>query len=224
MLASEAGSTPPRTQRAAGTPGWMKRWLIVAAGLLWFAAVGAGLSMLWNYENAPGVVAQSAPTSWPAASGIHRVPGRPALVMVLHPQCPCSRASVGELALVMARVQDVTTAHVLFYKPAGVPANWHQTDLWSAAAAIPGVQVSVDADGVEAARFGIATSGHTLLYDSQGALQFSGGITSSRGHSGDNAGRAAIVSLLQQRVPDRRSTSVFGCSLLDRSESSTSPM
>jgi hypothetical protein len=194
----------------------LKHVVLMVAGVTWLAGVGAGLSILWRYEHTPGVVVASAPASWPARTVIRRVPGRATLVMLVHPQCPCSRASVGELALVMARVQGVTDAHILFYRPAGVSSSWHETDLWSAAAAIPGVDVAVDEDGAEARRFGVATSGHTLLYDDRGQLQFSGGITGSRGHSGDNAGRTAIVSLLLGHDAERRSTSVFGCSLLDR--------
>jgi hypothetical protein len=196
--------------------GRVKTFVLVLAGLAWLAGIGIGLSVLWQYEHAPGAVVEPAPSSWPSLAGIDRVPGRATLVMLVHPQCPCSRASVGELALVMARGQGLVDAHVLFYRPAGVSDDWHKTDLWSAAAAIPGVDVAVDEGGAAASRFGVATSGHTLLYDDQGRLQFSGGITGSRGHSGDNAGRTAIVSLLLHHAAEQHSTSVFGCSLLDR--------
>jgi len=66
---------------------------------------------------------------------------------------------------------------------------------------------------VEARRFGVETSGQTLLYDAGGRLIFSGGITGSRGHAGDNAGEAALVALLTSGQADRRATSVFGCPL-----------
>ena len=71
----------------------------------------------------------------------------------------------------------------------------------------------IDGDGQEARLFHAVTSGQTVLYDSQGRLLFSGGITASRGHSGDNAGRSAIVSLVNAEVPDRTETLVFGCPL-----------
>src|SRR5712691_5642885 len=59
------------------------------------------------------------------------------------------------------------------------------------------------------------TSGQTVLYDSQGRLLFSGGITGSRGHSGDNAGRSSIVSLVNAGVADQKETIVFGCPLFN---------
>ena len=73
----------------------------------------------------------------------------------------------------------------------------------------------LDDDGREARLFHAATSGQAVLYDPQGRLLFSGGITASRGHSGDNAGRSSIVSLVHAGVPDRTETSVFGCPLFD---------
>jgi hypothetical protein len=73
-----------------------------------------------------------------------------------------------------------------------------------------------DPDGAETRRFGAATSGETLLYSPAGKLLFRGGITASRGHSGDNYGRDAIVALVNK--PSRRfsNTPVFGCSLLSK--------
>ena len=73
----------------------------------------------------------------------------------------------------------------------------------------------IDDEGTEANRFHAATSGQTLLYDAAGSLLFSGGITGSRGHSGDNAGQTAIVSLVNSGAPRLTETSVFGCPLFD---------
>jgi hypothetical protein len=112
----------------------------------------------------------------------------------------------------MAQAQGRITAYVLFVKPSGSADDWEKTDLWQSAANIPGVSVVVD-DGAEALRFHAVTSGQTALYDVEGRLLFSGGITGSRGHSGDNAGRSAIVSLLNTGEAERTETSVFGCPL-----------
>jgi hypothetical protein len=113
----------------------------------------------------------------------------------------------------MAQAQGRVTAYVLFLKPAGSSDDWERTDLWQSAASIPGVSVVVDDGGAEARRFHAVTSGQTALYDVEGHLMFSGGITASRGHSGDNAGRSAIVSLLYAGGVERTETSVFGCPL-----------
>ena len=55
-----------------------------------------------------------------------------------------------------------------------------------------------------------------MFYDARGALLFSGGITGARGHAGDNAGRRAIVALLNRSPARSRATNVFGCSLFAR--------
>jgi hypothetical protein len=102
-------------------------------------------------------------------------------------------------------------------KPAGFGPGWEQTDLWRAAAALPGVTVLRDDEGIEARRFGVETSGQTLLYDRRGTLVFSGGITGSRGHAGDNAGEAALIDRLVRSTADHGSSNVFGCPLLSHS-------
>src|SRR5215472_11422328 len=106
-------------------------------------------------------------------------------------------------------------AHVLFVDPPGVSEGWDQTDLWSTAVAIPGVDVMRDRGGIEARRFGATTSGQVLLYDGAGRLMFRGGITSARGHEGDNVGRARIAALLAHSDATPRQSPVFGCPLVD---------
>ena len=188
--------------------------VLVATTILWLCAVSAGLWILWGYENAPGARAEP-PQHWPAGSQIHRAPHQATLVMLAHPHCPCSRASLGELASIMAHTQGRLSAYVLFLKPVGFAADWEQTDLWQSSARIPGVTALSDDGGAEARRFHAATSGQALLYDAEGHLLFSGGITGSRGHSGDNAGRTAIVSLVNRGAAERAETFVFGCPLFE---------
>jgi hypothetical protein len=133
--------------------------------------------------------------------------------MLAHPRCPCTRASIAELRVLMSRVGERARAHVLFIRPLTADAAWEKTGLFEAAASIPGVTVHTDAGGAEMARFKAATSGQTIVYDENGQLIFRGGITGSRGHEGDNAGRARIVALLTQGQADRHDSAVFGCAL-----------
>ena len=120
---------------------------------------------------------------------------------------------MSELALLMAACKGHLQAYVLFYAPKGAADSWTKTDLWANAARIPGVVVQADADGEEARRFHATTSGQTILYDEKGQLRFSGGITAGRGHSGDNAGRTAIVALVLTGKSEQQQTHVYGCSL-----------
>ena len=190
----------------------MRRLGVAAIGLVWLAAAGAGLVKLWAYATTPGAPA-TASVQWPDTTALRRATDRPTLVVFLHPQCPCSRATVGELARLAALVRDRVLVHVLMYRPADAAPRWERTDLWDAAAVIPGVVVSADQDANEAAVFGAFVSGQALLYDRAGGLVFSGGITFARGHAGDNAGRSAIQSLVLHGVASSRRAPVFGCFL-----------
>ncbi len=192
-------------------------WLVLPTVMVvWLGMVGVGLSWMWEYEATPGEFTTSL-MHWPSDSRMIRNAHRPTLIVFAHPRCPCTRATISELALIMAHCPGHVDVHVLFFKPSGFPTEWEKSDLWFSAEAIPGVKVICDEDGSEAKRFRAATSGYSLLYNSKGRLLFDGGITGSRGHSGDNTGRSTIESLLLNGVADQKpQTFVFGCPLLGR--------
>jgi len=207
----------PRLRSFSLQPRRTKTLFVTALlGLAWTVAVAFGLRTLLAYESTPGAVG-AVPRQWPSTSQIERVTDRPTLVMLVHPRCPCTRASVAELAELMARMQGNVDAYVLFLKPRQSSIEWEDTDLQRSVAAIPSVTLLSDVDGVEARGFGAETSGHTLLFDLDGRLLFSGGITEFRGHVGDNTGVRAIESLINGRAPARTATSVFGCALAKHS-------
>lgn len=203
------------------SPGRTRR-IVVVSTLLWLLAVSIGLGFLWSYQNKPGVGAEP-PAQWPADSRIQRAQDHDTLVMLVHPHCPCTRASIGELALLMAHTEGRLTAYVLFLKPAGFSEDWEKTDLWQSAAGIPGVTTITDEEGAEAHRFHALTSGQTVLYDAEGRLLFRGGITASRGHAGDNSGRSAIVSLVNAGAAEQAETPVFGCPIFDENSDCREP-
>lgn len=179
---------------------------------LWFLLVAGAMTFLAAYSNTPGA-AGAAPKRWPFASQITRDPNRPTLLLLAHPHCPCTNATLGELELLMAQTRGKVSAYVVFIRPQGLTDDWVKGDLWRKASAIPGVTVEIDNGNVEARRFHVETSGEALLYGSDGRLLFEGGITFSRGHSGDNPGRTAITELLNRGSADESKTPVFGCSL-----------
>jgi hypothetical protein len=202
------------TAGSISRPSKTARIILRFSAIVWLAVGCVGLWLIWGYSNTPGLPAAS-PRQWPIGSQIQPSQDHATLVMLAHPHCPCTRASIGELASIMAHSQGRLSAYVLFLKPAGFSDDWQETDLWQSAANIPGVKVILDNDGREARLFNAATSGQTVLYDPRGHLLFSGGITASRGHFGDNAGQASIVSFVNAEVPGQTETSVFGCPLFD---------
>jgi hypothetical protein len=188
--------------------------LICSVGVsLWGACVLLGMFAMLRYEMAPTAFGGDAPGQWPKNARLVSEHDHAKLVMSLHPRCPCSRASLRELAVLMARAGDRVTARIYFVEPRSAPANWLDSDLWRDAQLIPGVSVAVDRGGEVSKSFGATTSGQVELYGAGGALLFSGGITDSRGHEGDNAGLDAILALLRGRAPSTRVSAVYGCPL-----------
>ncbi len=190
--------------------------LIRAVAAVWTLAVAAGLVCLVAYEGRPGSEGRTY-SEWPPESRIVRAQGQPQLLFFMHPRCPCTRASLSELTKLMSDCRGLANAHVLVYLPREGSADWRQTDLWRIASESPGVTVMADFGGVEQKRFGIETSGHALLYNAEGKLAFSGGITASRGHAGDNTGRSVLAAMLRGHTDAVSGTLVFGCPFSRRS-------
>jgi hypothetical protein len=181
----------------------------------WCLCVAAGLWALLAYELTPATTA-AAPGRWPTASRLVRDDARPSLVVFVHPHCPCSRASLAELNALVSDCKGRLALQIVFIKPAGCEEGWEQTDLLATAQRIPGAVVSVDLAGTEAARFGATTSGESLLYAPNGRLLFHGGLTRSRGHQGDNPGRAAVTALIRTGNATQQRSAVYGCGLSSR--------
>jgi hypothetical protein len=175
-------------------------------------AVAAGFGYMWSYQSQPGVSA-SATATWPEDCAIARRGNLPTLLVFAHPQCPCTRATIGELDRVAARCVGRLQIVVAFLALPELGDPWTHGNLWNSAAAIPGVEVLADREGAIARRFHAETSGQTLLFDAAGRLVFEGGITGSRGHAGDNAGEDAVVAFIHGATPACAATPVFGCRL-----------
>ena len=203
---------PPRVMQRPAFDIWTTRPVGWIAVILWAAAVGSGFVLLTSYQNAPGTPAQP-PADWPAESRIEPADQGATLLVFVHPHCPCTDATMEELARLMRHVRDTVRAHAVFLRPEPVEPGWVTTSLWRRAESVTGVRPRRDPGGRETDRFGVKTSGQVLLYGPEGALQFQGGITAGRGHEGDNAGRAALRALLTGARPADTETFVFGCSM-----------
>lgn len=189
-----------------------RKMILAAVATFSLLGVAWGFTTLWRYESTPGAQARVA-DRWPTSSRLDRKRERFTLVLAVHPRCPCTRATIEGLAHVMERVQGRVSAYVLVFKPADAAAGWEVTDVWRSAAAIPGAVVVSDTDGDEAALFHAETSGLANVYDGDGRLVFTGGLTAARGRSGISVGQEQLIA----RVMTGRATTtvarVFGCAL-----------
>jgi hypothetical protein len=168
-----------------------------------------------RYELTPAATV-AAPRAWPSESKLRLDPARPTMVVFVHPQCPCSRASLNELLRLADEYRGRFLLQIVFVEPHGWNDQWTRSRLWKLAEQIPDATVCTDESATEADRFDATTSGEALVYGSDGSLLFHGGLTASRGHEGGSPGRAAIASILEDRGAQQATSPVFGCALTNR--------
>lgn len=199
----------------AVNPSFSKTSMIPLLACGWLTLTGFGGWQLSAYSFTPGPQGV-APVLWPAAAVNAREPGAFTVVVALHPECPCSQATLEELDSIVAQSGGRLHPLVLLVELPGLPPA-EDSALWQRARRIADVRLVKDRDGAEARRFGARTSGETRLYGPDGRLLFHGGITAARGHVGDNPGQAAIAGLLLHpgTTEPPRSSPVFGCALWD---------
>jgi hypothetical protein len=188
---------------------------MIAAILFWAVGSVGGYAYIFRYSSSPAVLDEPAKL-WPTKTGLERHAGSFDLVIAIHPQCPCTRASVAELNKLMQRWGGKVHAQALVYKPFQFSDLWADSDVTQRLAEVPNTTVHRDLDGSQAAGFGLSVSGQVLLYDPQGKLCFDGGLTAFRGHEGDSVGQEELLALVAGRAHGTQVSKVFGCSLKDK--------
>ncbi|RZA08040.1 MAG: RedB protein [Proteobacteria bacterium] len=193
-----------------------KRQLLLSGLVgLWALALIFGLQALQAYGTSEGQRGGFS-LRFPQDSQIKLAgTGKPSLLLFLHPECPCSRATLEELDRVLAATPNKPEVYAVFVVPKGWSTPRAKTALWLRASRMNGVTPVLDREGQEAKRFGAATSGQVYAYSPSGSLTFSGGITPLRGHNGDNPGRMLLEKYLREggEPTSVANWKVFGCAL-----------
>lgn len=188
-----------------------RKYLIILGVVFWTILLVVGFLRMTDYSYSPGVPAiVSAKLPKNIFTTLDK--NLPKLLVFLHPKCPCSKATLGELTNLIESNPNLAEVIVIFLKPDNESDEWVKTSLWEKASRISSIKL-VMMDDEEISQFGVITSGQTLLYNPRGNLIFSGGITVGRGHEGESIGRQAIQNYLQTGNTDLHQTSVFGCLL-----------
>lgn len=195
------------------------RLSIAIVCLLWAIFIGIGLYLLMYHEITPGAQPKVPPIKFPKDSKLKLSSDKDTLVMFVHPQCPCTEASLKQLSPLSLK-QDLNI-QLVHYKPSKLPDGWReewQLEDWTKQKT---VQVIEDSDGLEAKRFDARTSGQTFLFAPNGTLLFHGGITAARGVTGENEGFNNLSKALardktaEAQNPNLKKSLVFGCNLLN---------
>src|ERR1043165_306599 len=98
-----------------------RAWLLIL--LVWLGLIAAGYAWLLRYGFAPGKIA-GAPEIIPPSLAPSNYVGHAQIFLALHPRCPCSRATVKELAKLLSRIHGPINTTVLVYKPASEGESW----------------------------------------------------------------------------------------------------
>jgi hypothetical protein len=186
------------------------KWTLFVA--VWLALLSYGLRQRFLHATT-AALSEDAPKVFPVGSRLPRATDRSTLFMFVHPGCPCTRASLHELSGLLADPSARVSPVLVVATAWSGDEPWESTPVGASARRIPGLAVFADQDGTEASRFGAEASSHVVLYDALGRLQFSGGITGSRGHIGDNVGIRTVKQLIQQSAPAGQRHAVYGCPL-----------
>lgn len=180
----------------------------------WSLAVFAGYAAFVAHHLA-SVETPLPPAVYPA-NAPRPVAGRATLLMFIHAKCPCTPASLEQLALLARELGDTLSPHVLAVVPGEAGAEWLAEGNWELAAAIDGITLHRDTNGRLARQFQAVASGATVMYDRSGVLAFAGGLTSQRGHAGPSAGTDAVRRIARGEAHGAVLLPVFGCALFER--------
>lgn len=177
-----------------------------------------GALVVAEYSNRPGPVGDALSnldiTASIAGVKIFQATDEQTLILFYHPHCPCTRATVRSLRRLSCTFAAPVRILAVAYCPIGESETWIESSYTKTLSTLPNTSVLVDVGGKECKRFGARTSGHFLLYDSQGQLKFNGGITAHRGHEGDCAASIELVNKINSHSGEASHWPVFGCPIV----------
>ena len=198
-----------RKNKSAGACAQHERAPAIMA-ILWLGAAVIGLGVLGVFAQTAGGV--DAPPTEEAAALPARTNTAPfRLVVAVHPKCPCTSATIGQIERILADAPGRLTCTVLAYQPAGAAADWLDTKSIRTSRERLGAEVIADADGAMAQRLGMSVSGSVVLYSPEGTAEFFGGLTSARGHEGDSSGKDAVTAIVLGKPALYTMAPVYGC-------------
>ena len=183
----------------------------------WIVSIMVSLGILTWYKFTPGEQVEIA-GQWPKEASHLQTPGSANLVMFVHPECPCSLASMDELARLLPIIADHIAIKVVFRELTGqYGRQLSEHALWKKAKTLPHVQLLIDPGQKLENSFQAKTSGQTYLFDKEGRKIFQGGLTPLRGHTGETQASSFIKQWSRQQTISRSiSSSVFGCPMQER--------
>jgi hypothetical protein len=175
---------------------------VIASG--WLVAILGGFLIWERYDATPGTVGDIAASDGRESAGWR-------LTVFAHPHCPCTRATLQQLAEIV-HSSPLLSVRVVIVCPVSGPKGGEQGEVGLEARRIARAEVVCDPTGAVAKRAGAETSGHALLFDPAGQVVFRGGLTPVRGRTGKNAGQHAVQTWIGGGM-GAAAAPVYGCPL-----------
>jgi hypothetical protein len=187
--------------RRCASGGTLSRLRVVLIGMgvaAWGSAVAWQFHSAMSYEATPG---ERSVKSVKAEAG-----QKSRVVVVVHPECPCTKATLAQLREIVARQGASLDATVLVANE-GEQAGSSENE--RIARSIPGVQVRLVGAGAPET-LGAKTSGEAFYFDQSGKLVYHGGLTEGRGVERPSPGAYCLIN---SKGLSKKDGEVFGCPL-----------
>lgn len=173
-------------------------------GVAWLISLGYTWHKALLYDTTPGRSAQR--IVQPPRTQFSRL----SCVIVAHPFCPCTRATLKAMRQVVNTYPGQLSCTVVFAGQRPQP----DCENLQLAKAIPGASIESMSAKQAREQYDAYTSGQTLVYDRDGKRLFAGGITPDRG--GDDPRFALNIFKEIQKGHEKTGTyPVYGCALGD---------
>ena len=163
----------------------MRWWIAPAIIFGGLAILAIGETRWLSWESTAGEE-NTTVVQWPAESAIARSEASRTVLIFIHPYCEHIKMSLNILEQVAANLPESASWLIVASRPPGSD--------WKPETTLP---IYFDEGGVETKRFGVTTPGHLLLFDGEGSVLYSGGVTDFRSGSEENDG----VRLLEASLP-----------------------
>ncbi len=191
--------------------------LLLLVSSLWIGGICAGTIAMLEHGFDPGKKCDAPLNIPPELTALSRNDKPLTVFIAVHPDCPCTGASLEQLDHLLARNPD--SVEVVGIVRANDPWQSKSSSYWKRLEAIPNAHPVADPEGKFAALLGTYVSGSTVAYGQRGNLLFQGGVTASRGHAGPSQALDDLESIARQLAPlELCSTPIFGCSLENDSD------
>ncbi len=179
----------------------------------WAVIIALGMLQFYRYETREGAKEVSN-KSWPEGTSLSYSKSKFSWVMGIHPKCPCSLATVGNLERLFRYIEE--PFHITALVRQDPLSDESKSKVVRRLSKLPQVSIFFDERGETAAKFGMLTSGDSRIYNRSGELIFAGGITINRSHEGWSPGASLILEQMSKGSKKSVELPVFGCNIQDR--------